>query len=62
MDPCTPFEERAAILEYLAGYPRPVAERMAREQLERAARGGEQTKLFGPRTAPSSARLGWPGR
>ncbi len=57
MDPCTPFEERAAILEFLAGYPRPVAERMAREQLERAARGGEQmllslggsTRPFGPR-------------
>jgi len=55
MDPCTPFEERAAILEYLAGYPRPVAERMAREQLERAARGGEQIDLFSRKSANAFA-------
>lgn len=59
MDPCTPFEERAAILEFLAGYPRPVAERMAREQLERAARGGEQTAMtFGPPVAGWQTRDG----
>jgi hypothetical protein len=55
MDPCTPYEERAAILEFMAGYPRPVAERMAREQLERAARGGEQTDLFSARSASAFA-------
>lgn len=32
-DPCTRFEERAAILEFLAGYPRAEAERRARVQL-----------------------------
>jgi hypothetical protein len=58
MDPCTPFEERAAILEYLAGYPRTVAERMAREQLDRAARGGDQLSLIDPRTASSFAKPG----
>ena len=45
-DPCTPYEERAAILEFCAGYPRHVAERKAREQLEAAARS--QVELFAP--------------
>ena len=41
-DPCTEFEERSAILEYLAGYPRHVAEAMARRQLaERERKQGE---------------------
>lgn len=31
---CTPFEERAAILEYEAGYDRETAERMAKETSE----------------------------
>lgn len=34
-DPCTEYEERAAILEFCAGYSRPDAERIAREQIER---------------------------
>ncbi len=55
-DPCTPYEERAAILEYLAGYPRTVAERMAREQLERAAKGGEQMQLGGVSAQPVKPR------
>lgn len=40
----SPYEERAAILEFDAGYPRHVAERMAREQL--AARERIQGELF----------------
>lgn len=45
-DPCTAYEERAAILEYCAGFPRIVAERKAREQLAAAAR--PQAELFAP--------------
>jgi hypothetical protein len=55
-DPCTPFEERAAILEFMAGYPRTVAERMAREQIERAAKGGEQMQLGGVSALPVRLR------
>lgn len=33
-DPCTECEERAAILEYMAGMTRQEAERKAREQIE----------------------------
>lgn len=47
-DPCTEYEERAAILEYVAGFPRMIAERKAREQLEAASR--TQGELF---AAPS---------
>lgn len=35
-DPCTPYEERAAILEFCAGYTRAKAEEMARGQTSRA--------------------------
>lgn len=37
-DPCTPFEERAAILEYVAGMPRALAEATARRQVDEAAK------------------------
>lgn len=40
-DPCTPLAERAAILEYLAGLPRDVAEARARAQIEEARRRRE---------------------
>lgn len=37
-EPCTAFEERAAILEYCAGMSRAEAERKAREQHEQSER------------------------
>lgn len=36
-DPCTAYEERAAILEYCAGYSREEAERIAKQQTEGAS-------------------------
>lgn len=44
-DPCTPYEERAAILEYDAGMSRADAERMARIQLREGE--FEQREMFG---------------
>lgn len=38
-EPCSEYEERAAILEYMAGMTRKDAEQKAREQLEQ--RGGK---------------------
>jgi hypothetical protein len=61
-DPCTPFAERAAILEYLAGYPRPIAEAKARAQIEEAKRRREQPQtvlalgLGATRSSPWASR------
>lgn len=45
-DPCTPFAERAALMEYLGNMPRAEAERKARLDVE----------TYEARTAASSVR------